>query len=315
MPKIVAVVLTFNRKDLLQRCLDAIAKQTCRCDKIIVIDNGSSDGTVEMLRQNWAGRVHTYVLSRNIGASGGYNAGFRLAYKDGAEFIWAMDDDVIPSEDALEKLVEGNEFLVRSGTEHPFVLSTAWTETGAVTNVPKIDTRPIAQGYEIWPMYLQYRMVPVTRATFVSILLPRSTIAKFGLPLAPMFIWGEDSEYTMRITKKHPGFVIAESKVAHLRALSGAVSILTETNKVRIGYYRHFVRNQMYTARIHSPKLDFLRHVVRQMQLILKLTRRLEFHKANIVLTGFMESLWFHPEVEAADASIESLGVSVQSFS
>lgn len=315
MPKIVAVVLTFNRKDLLQRCLDAITKQTCRCDKIIVIDNGSSDGTVEMLQQNWAGRVHTYVLSHNIGASGGYNAGFRLAYREGAEFIWAMDDDVIPTEDALEKLVAGDEFLARTGVAHPFVLSTAWTETGAITNVPKIDTRPVAQGYEAWPMYLQHKMVPVTRATFVSILLPRSTIARFGLPLAPMFIWGEDSEYTMRITKDSPGFLIAESRVAHLRALSGAVSILTETNKVRIGYYRHFVRNQMYTARIHSSKLGFLRQVVRQMQLIFHLGRRLEFQKANIVLVGFMESLWFHPEVEAADDSMDSLGVSVRSFS
>jgi dTDP-4-dehydrorhamnose reductase len=312
MPKIFAVVLTYNRKDLLQRCLEAITRQSCPCNRIVVIDNGSSDGTAEMLRQDWAGRVHTYVLSRNIGASGGYNAGMRIAYQEGAEFIWAMDDDVIPEEDALERLVEGDNFLAQRGVAHAFVLSTAWTETGAVTNVPKIDTRPVVDGYENWPMYLKFKMMPVTRATFVSILLPRSTIAEFGLPLAPMFIWGEDSEYTMRITKKNPGFVVAESRVAHLRAQSGAVSILTETNKVRIGYHRHFVRNHLYTARVHSPKLHFLKQVIKQVQVMLRLASRFELNKAGIVFTGFMEGLWFHPKIEPADASIDSLGVTVR---
>jgi dTDP-4-dehydrorhamnose reductase len=312
MSKIFAVVITFNRKALLQRCLEAISKQTCRCDRIIVIDNGSSDGTADMLEQNWTGRVHTYVLSHNIGASGGYSAGLRIAYKEGADFIWAMDDDVIPAEDALEKLVEADSLLTNQAVDHPFVLSTAWTETGAVTNVPKVDLRLVAQGYEAWPLYLQYKMLPVTRATFVSILFPRSTIKEFGLPLAPMFIWGEDTEYTFRITKKHPGFVFADSKVVHVRAVVGAINILTETNKVRIEYHRHFVRNRLYTARLHHSRLDFLRLIVQDVRLMLRLVRNQELKKAKIVFTGFMESLWFRPKVERADAPIDSLGVTVR---
>jgi dTDP-4-dehydrorhamnose reductase len=311
MPQVFAVVITFNRKTLLQRCLEAINKQTCRCDRIIVIDNGSSDGTADMLQQRWAGSVHTYVLSHNIGASGGYSAGIRIAFRDGADFISAMDDDVIACEDALEKLIAADSYLTNQAVDHPFVLSTAWAENGAVVNVPKIDTRTIGHGCKAWPVYLQYKMVPVTRATFVSILLPRSTIAEYGLPLAPMFIWGEDTEYTLRITKKHPGFVVAESRVAHVRAITGAVSILTETNKVRIAYHRHFVRNHLYTARIHCPKFDFLKLVIREVRVMLKLAGKLELNKAKIILAGFIESLWFHPKVESADAPIEALGVTV----
>jgi dTDP-4-dehydrorhamnose reductase len=312
MPKIFAVVITFNRKDLLQRCLEAVSRQTCRCDRIIVIDNGSSDGTADMLQQSWSGRVHTYVLSHNIGASGGYNAGFRIAYREGADFIWAMDDDVIPAEDALEKLVEADSFLNSQAVHHPFVLSTAWTESGAVTNVPKVDLRLVAQGYEAWPLYLPYKMLPVTRATFVSVLLPRSTIEKFGLPLAPMFIWGEDTEYTLRITKKHPGFVVSDSKVLHVRAVVGSINILTETNKVRVEYHRHFVRNRLYTARMHHPRLEFLRLILNDVRLMFRLVRNQELKKARIVFIGFMESLWFRPEVERADAAIDSLGVTVR---
>ena len=142
-------------------------------------------------REDWGDRVEVHTLSRNIGASGGFNAGIRVAYQSGADFVWVMDDDVLPKKDALAKLVEADQFLADRGVARAFVLSSAWTEDGNVTNVPKIDTRPDARGYETWPFYPARRIVPVTGATFVSILLPRSIIAQYGLPLAPMFIWGE----------------------------------------------------------------------------------------------------------------------------
>ena len=192
MTSIFAVILTFNRRDLVTRCLESIFAQSHACDRVVVIDNCSSDGTAEMLREDWGDRVEVHTLSRNIGASGGFNAGIRVAYQSGADFVWVMDDDVLPEKDALAKLVEADQFLADRGVARAFVLSSAWTEDGNVTNVPKIDTRPDARGYETWPFYLDRRIVPVTRATFVSILLPRSIIAQYGLPLAPMFIWGED---------------------------------------------------------------------------------------------------------------------------
>ena len=312
MPTIFAVVLTFNRKTLLQRCLDAILRQTRPCDRIIVIDNASTDGTAELLQRDWAGRVNTYVLSRNIGASGGFNVGIRTAYQAGADFVWVMDDDVLPDPTALEKLVEADQLLADMGVARSFVLSSAWTEDGSATNVPKIDTRPRARGYENWPMFLALQMVPVTRATFVSILLPRSVIAHYGLPLAPMFIWGEDSEYTLRITNDCQGFFIAESRVLHLRQLSGNVSILTETNQTRLGYHRHHIRNHMYIARVHGTKLHFVRHTIQQLQLILKLIRGAQFKKTKIALTGFLESFWFRPPVEPADGPSGPLGVTIK---
>jgi dTDP-4-dehydrorhamnose reductase len=312
MASIFAVILTFNRRELVARCLECIFVQSHACDRVIVIDNCSSDGTSEMIRQEWGDRVEVHTLSRNIGASGGFNVGIRVAYQSGADFVWVMDDDVLPEKDALARLVEADQFLADRGVARAFVISSAWTEDGNVTNVPKIDTRPRAGGYENWPLYLERKMVPVTRATFVSILLPRSIVAQYGLPLAPMFIWGEDSEYTLRITEKCPGYLVSESRVLHLRELSGVVSIMTEVNRTRLKYHRHLIRNQMYTARIHGAKLDFLRHMVRQLQLLLKLAKAHKIEKAGIVLTGFLESFWFHPPVEPAHAPSEQLGVTIK---
>ena len=171
MASVFAVVLTYNRKDLLRRCLDCIFAQSRACDRVIVIDNCSSDGTSQMLSREWAGRVEVHTLSRNVGASGGFNVGIRVAYQAGAEFVWVMDDDVLPEKDALAKLLDADQYLADKGVARAFVLSTAWTEDGRVTNVPKVDTRPSDRGYENWPSFLDRKLVPVTRATFVSILI------------------------------------------------------------------------------------------------------------------------------------------------
>jgi len=312
MASVFAVVLTFNRKDLLKRSLDCIFAQSRACDRVIVIDNCSSDGTSEMLHEEWAGRVDVHTLSRNVGASGGFNVGVRVAYQAGADFVWVMDDDVLPEKDALAKLLDADQYLADTGVERAFVLSTAWTEDGRVTNVPKVDTRPSDRGYENWPLFLDHKLVPVTRATFVSILLPRSTISRYGLPLAPMFIWGEDSEYTLRITERCPGFLVAESKVVHLRQLSGTVNIMTETNPTRLKYHRHHIRNHMYIARNYAAKLDYIRHAIREFQVLLALLKRRDLKRVWIVAVGMIESLWFRPKIEAADTTPEHLGVAIK---
>lgn len=298
---VVAAVLTFNRKDLLRRCLDCVFAQSRPCDRVIVVDNASTDGTADMLRQEWGDRVEVHTLSHNIGASGGFNAAIRLGYQSGADFVWLMDDDVLPERSALAKLIEADQFLAGQRVERAFVLSSAWTEDGGATNVPKIDTRPGAKGYENWPLFLNRQIVPVTRATFVSILLPRSIIREYGLPIAQMFIWGEDTEYTLRITDKCPGFFVAASRVMHLRQLSGAISIVTEVNDTRLKYHRHMIRNHMYIARNYGARLDYYRHAIRQIQLVLRLAKLRRFDKARIVSAGIMESFRFRPSIERAD--------------
>lgn len=311
MKRILAVVVTYNRKDLLQRCLSAITAQTRACDDIVVVDNGSTDGTAEMLAESWGNRVQAHLLSPNIGSAGGYSAGVRIAYAQKADFIWLMDDDVIPDPDALEKLLQADRLLESKGLERAFVCSTPWTPEGEVTNVPGIDTRRNRIHYRNWPFLLEHRMMPVKRSTFVSFLLPRAMVTEYGLPLAPMFIWGEDTEYTTRITRRCPGYIVGDSKVVHVRSLSGLLSIVTETNPVRIAYHRHHVRNHLYITRVYSGRGKLFRKLLTKSRLVARLVVGGEFHKAGVVGRGMLESLFFNPAVEPADASTQALGVKV----
>lgn len=315
MPMICAVVLTYNRKELLDSCLEAITSQTHPCDRIIVIDNASTDETFQMLAKKWATRVEVYSLPRNIGASGGFNMGMRIAYRTGADLIWVMDDDVIPEPQALERLLAADSVLESRGIRAPFVISTARTPRGHVTNVPDVDTSRNSLSYKAWPELLEHKLVPVRRATFVSILLPRRTLALHGLPIASMFIWGEDTEYTLRVTATQPGYIVGDSRCLHVRQMDGNPDIRTEHNPVRIGWHYHYIRNSVYTIRKYAPNRTWARHMLHKARQALGLCLEGEMEKAWIVTRGVIHGMTFKPAVEAADAPFDDEGVQTVAWS
>lgn len=312
MDQIFAVVLSYKRKDLLARCLEGIKAQTRPCDGIIVVDNASNDGTEEMLLQTGLPNLKVYVLSHNTGASGGFSAGFRLAYQQGADFVWMMDDDVVPEPDALQKLLEADDQLSAMDKPHSFLVSKAHTSEGLLTNVPRIDERTNEIAYENWPELLDIGVVPVRPATFVSILVPRATLQRHGLPIASMFMWGDDTEFTMRISRDVPGYLVTASKVLHLRRVSGAIDILRETDPNRVALHRHLVRNELFVARKYFRKRRVLGLLLSRLGLVARMLQRGQLAKAKIVANGLLESFRFSPEPEAADAPVETLGVTVR---
>jgi rhamnopyranosyl-N-acetylglucosaminyl-diphospho-decaprenol beta-1,3/1,4-galactofuranosyltransferase len=102
--KIAAVVVTYNRKVLLKECLEGILKQTRAVDKIFIIDNNSNDGTESFIQETYGNNpLISYTnMHDNTGASGGFYEGIKQAFEYGADWIWTMDDDVEPKQNALE---------------------------------------------------------------------------------------------------------------------------------------------------------------------------------------------------------------------
>jgi dTDP-4-dehydrorhamnose reductase len=315
MDQIYAVVLSYKRKDLLKRCLDGINAQTRPCAGIIVVDNASNDGTEEMLLQSQLPNLKVYVLSHNTGASGGFSAGFRIAYQQGADYIWMMDDDVIPEPNALEELLNAGDRLTAKGNPYSFLLSRAYTEDGLLTNVPSVDTRTNEVDYENWPLLLDLGVIPVRPATYVSILVPRASLQRHGLPLAAMFMWGDDTEYTMRISQDTPGYLVASSKVWHLRKVSGSISIQRELDPNRTALHRHFVRNELFIARRYHSRRRVVTVFLSRLILAVRMFKAGQTHKSRIVIKGLLESFRFKPTPEAADAPVEALGVTYRVLS
>jgi len=101
--KILAAVVTHNRKELLLRCVDHIKNQSRVPESIIVIDNGSTDGSQNMLK-NMGVRS---IRQENLGSAGGWKRCIQVAIDEGFDAIWLMDDDGFPDIDAL-KILEKN---------------------------------------------------------------------------------------------------------------------------------------------------------------------------------------------------------------
>ena len=245
MKKVEAVVVTYNRKEMLLQCLDAILKQTVIIDKIILIDNNSTDGTPEYLKEKGYlnnEKILFQRMDKNLGGAGGFYEGMKSARDMKPDWVWIMDDDVIPEPNCLEELLKAEEITKE---EVSFYASAIRNMDGEAMNVPKLDRKQFTK-YTDWYQYLDYGMVKIVKATFVSLLINGKAIEKCGLPWAPFFIWGDDSEYTQRIIRDYgPAYMVGTSKAIHLRGSAEELSLVKETNVNRIPMYFYLYRNNL----------------------------------------------------------------------
>ena len=230
------MIVTRDRLELLQQCLAALAAQTRRPDRVLVVDNASSDGTAAWL----AGQdVDVLRLDENGGGAGGFHAGLRAAVDGGAEWAWLMDDDTIPRPGALAALLDADApgtvlrasvAVWRDGRLHPM-------------NVPGFErdrVAPLVDG-------AARRVLPLRTATFVSLLVHRDAVERFGLPDASFFIWSDDLEYTARVTRGGGAAVLVADSVVEHRTKEPHTAVTAAGER----FYFH-VRNTLYMVRGRS---------------------------------------------------------------
>lgn len=203
-----AVVVSFNRKELLRECLLSLTEQTRMLDEIIVVDNGSTDGAAEMVISEFP-QVTVYQSERNLGGAGGFAWGVELAIQRGHSTAWLMDDDGNPEPDAFEKLTDVFE------PEHDQVsfaasLVTVSHGTPNELNSPEFSDNEASQ---LWAW--QRHILAIDAATFVGVLINLDMARRTHLPIADFFIWGDDLEYTRRLTTLGYGVVVPTSQINH----------------------------------------------------------------------------------------------------
>jgi GT2 family glycosyltransferase len=203
------------------------------------VDNASSDGTRELLR-DLDGQVSALPLDVNTGASGGFRSGMSEAHRKGHEWIWIMDDDSAPAEDALERLLDAE----LPDSSSPMILSSRvlWRD-GRLhpmnRPLPKLDPIAVTESAKVGVM-------PLRAASFVSCLVRRSAVDEYGLPDADYFFWNDDLEYTARVLRHQTGYWVPSSVVYH-ETPEAHVPLMASVPKF---YYE--VRNKLYMLRGRS---------------------------------------------------------------
>ena len=249
-----ALVVTYNRKLLLIECLDAILAQSRMPDKIIIIDNASTDGTEDLFSKDgvFDNQIFQYIkMKKNTGGAGGFYEGIKQTYSE-CDYIWLMDDDTIPNSHTLEGLCNSANQI---GKKASFFASTVFGPEREPMNLPVVDTSATKNGYADWYSNLDKQMVKIKSATFVSLLINTMAIKSVGLPLDWYFIWGDDTEYTLRLTKYYgSAYFTAQSSVLHKRFNVKNLSIQDEENKNRIEMYFYFYRNMLINKKTYESK-------------------------------------------------------------
>jgi GT2 family glycosyltransferase len=207
-PTVCAVVVTYNRHDLLVECLDRLDAQSRRPDHILVVDNASTDATPATLAARDG--IEVLALEQNLGSAGGFAEGIRLAHGRGYEWLWLLDDDTFCDERCLEALLDGAQRAPRA----PSVLSSVvrWRDdTLHPMNRPwfRLGRR------EEFAEAAGARLALIRSATWVSTMVHRSAVDEHGLPPAHFFIWSDDPEYLGGILREGTGYMVPESVAWH----------------------------------------------------------------------------------------------------
>lgn len=190
--KITAVVVTFNRLELLKQGIECLRKQQ-KLTGIIVVNNGSTDGTREWLDAQPGLLV---VHQDNVGGSGGFYTGIERAYSEGADWIWCMDDDVFPRPDCLDRLLPYTDrpevgilsprrLLEGKVFTHEFRHFNFTNPVGSLHG-RKLAKQQVNQATEI------------VGADFEGPFISRRVVEKIGLPNRELFIFCDDTDYCLR---------------------------------------------------------------------------------------------------------------------
>lgn len=273
------VLVTYNRIDKLKTALQCFERQSILPKYIVVVDNASTDGTRDFLEE-WKAiessyRKYVFHSDLNTGGSGGFNKALELGINLDAELIWASDDDAFPEDDAL---AIATKFI----TEHCHDNYAAICSS--VINNGRYDLSH-RKNYHIKGLNIIEEWIPedlykneyfeLTTYSYVGAIMRKELLKSVGLPNKDYFLWCDDTEHSLRMSKKGKIACVPAIRVHH----DVGVSNSGLTWKTYYGF-----RNLTDMYRKHFPKRCFLWFVYKmKLKTLLKDMKRVDQLENKII--------------------------------
>jgi GT2 family glycosyltransferase len=243
--RVCAIVITYNRLETLKTAIAHILAQTVPPTEIVIVDNNSTDGTIEYLETvKGKNNIHCIYMESNTGSAGAIAKAMTYGLTRNAyDYFWILDDDTFYAPNALKDLVESIE---QSG----FVmlgLHGANFKMGA-----KIHANPSVRLQEI-----DYAMID-------GAIIKADIVRRLGPLCEEFFMMCDDQEYSIRI--RRAGYRIGVLKNgADNRQLLGGGGQFTRTTLWR-NYYS--ARNHTFIIKKHFSLTEFFAFVYHQSKLL-----------------------------------------------
>ena len=245
--KVTAVVVTYNRKTLLDKVIQSLLAQTVAIERIIIVNNGSTDGTGEWLTSEYGTNARFVLIHQeNVGGSGGFCRGIQEAMAYDTDWIWCMDDDVFPTPSCLETLLALSGHREDAGILCPHRLMSGKTFTGEAKTLnlsnPFVDMHNDMLTPE---MVEQNEWVEIEGMAFEGPLIRREVVERIGLPNKELFILYDDTDYSYRTVLAGYKVLVVRDAVMEKHDFQSASSYREEKmkNKWKLAYH---IRNTAY---------------------------------------------------------------------
>jgi GT2 family glycosyltransferase len=294
--KILAIVVTYNRLALLKQCLQHLQASRGPAFDILAVDNASTDGSGAWLDERQSeNQLQVLHLPSNTGGAGGFSAGVRQGVEQGFTRLWLMDDDTMVQPDALKELDDADTLL--HGNFGFLSSAVLWKdETECRMNRVKLK-----KAYYEKLELLKDGLILAEHATFVSMYLNAEAVKAAGLPIRQYFIWGDDIEYSMRLSHRYPCYLTGRSRVQHwMQENVGSSIALDDASK--LSRYHYAFRNDGCTYRKYgfSGVCYYIGKCGINIGRIIAHAKDHRWRRIGIVLGGMIASWFFHPRVEFA---------------
>lgn len=235
-PKVSIIVLNWNGKEDTIECLESLKLITYPNYEILLVDNGSTDGSVKYFRERYP-EIEIIENRENLGFAEGNNVGIRKAMKNLTDYILLLNNDTIVNPDFLTKMVEVAESDTKFGIIGPKICyyhdpSKVWSVggdvnlfTGSIKNRGDQKPQEDFQGTKI-----------VDYVSGCALLIKRKVIEEIGLLDKDYFLYFEETDWNIRAHKRgYISVVTCNAKILHK---SGA-----SIKKVKDSNYYYFSRN------------------------------------------------------------------------
>jgi GT2 family glycosyltransferase len=299
-PQVSVVVLTWNNFDDTDECLASLMALDYANYGVVVVDNGSTDGSLERLRERWREKVSFLALDENRGCAGGYNAGITFGLYSGAEFVIVLNNDIVVSPDLITTLLGGFATGPRAGIVGAMIVyyedrDRVWYAGGRYNRALGY-TRHVGldQPLPEWARGGALRSWETDYVNGCCMMLSRSFLEDVGLFDESLFLYLEDLDLSLRA--KAAGYrclVVGRPLVAHKVSVSSGRRGTTLPLGVA-AYY--MARNAFPVARRHvrglrAPVFLFGQTCVRLPRYVLGMVLAGQWPSIRRYLRGFADGL------------------------
>ncbi len=276
--RVAAVVVTYNRAEVLRPCIEALQAQSRPVDEVIVVDNASADHTASVLDQSFPD-VTVVRLPTNTGAAGGFAAGIESAVRSGHDWIWVLNDDDTPLPGALAVLLQAlgslpsKTGMLASGRldeeGRPWAIGGTWHHRVRDVPNPGLTARPVA----------------LDVVTFGGTLLSAAMTHEIGLPRADLFMMCEDLDLCLRA--RSAGWLLYATPEVLVTALGMGGG--TDAAAAWRSYYQ--TRNHALIVRSRRSAPEILWWIVRTSKFVVAAALRRDWTRVRLRLRGAVDGV------------------------